>query len=34
MQRIKGCMRIRKIDMCEVMKDKAMECGIHDMDDE
>jgi hypothetical protein len=30
----KRCMRLRKIGVCEVMKDKAMESGLHDMDDE
>jgi hypothetical protein len=33
-KKIKRCMRIRKIGVCEVMKDKAMESGLHDMDDE
>ena len=27
-KRIKGCMQIRKIGACEVMKDKAMESGL------
>ena len=31
---INGCMQLRKICMCEVMTDKAMESGLQDMDDE
>ena len=31
---IKGCMQFRKIGMCEVMTDKAMESGLQDMDGE
>ena len=27
-------MQLRKIGMCEVMTDKAMESGLQDMDDE
>ena len=34
MKNIKGCMQLRKIGMCEVMADKAMESGLQDMDDE
>jgi hypothetical protein len=30
----KRCMRLRKVGACEVMKDKVMESGLHDMDDE
>ena len=34
LKNIKGCMQLRKIGMCEVMTDKAMESGIQDIDDE
>jgi hypothetical protein len=30
----KRCMCLRKIGVCKVMKDKAMESGVHDMNDE
>ena len=33
-EKIKGCMQLRKIGMCEVMTDKVMESGLQDMDDE
>ena len=34
LKNIKGCMQLKKIGMCEVMTDKAMEIGLQDMDDE
>ena len=34
LKNIKGCMQLRKIGMCEVMTDKAMESGLQDKDDE
>ena len=34
LKKIKGCMQFRKIGMCEVMPDKAMESGLQDMDGE
>ena len=34
LKNIKGCMQFRKIGMCEVMTDKAMESGLQDMDGE
>ena len=34
LKNIKGCMQLRKICMCEVMTDKAMESELQDMDDE
>ena len=34
LKKIKGCMQLRKIGMCEVMTDKAMESGLQDMDGE
>ena len=33
-KKIKGCMRIRKIGVCEVMKDKEMEDRPHHRDDQ
>ena len=33
LKKIKGCMQLRKIGVCEVMMDKVMESGIQDMDD-
>jgi hypothetical protein len=32
-KRIKGCMRLRKVGVCKVMKDKAMESELHNMDE-
>jgi hypothetical protein len=29
----KRCMRLRKVGVCKVMKDKAMESELHDMDE-
>ena len=34
LKNIKGCIQLRKVGMCEVMTDKAMESGFQDMDDE
>ena len=34
LKNINGCMQLRKIGMCEVMIDKAMENGLQDMDGE
>ena len=34
LKNIKGCMQLKKICMCEVMTDKAMESGLQDMDGE
>ena len=33
LKKIKVCMQFRKIGMCEVMTDKAMESGFQYMDD-
>jgi hypothetical protein len=34
LKRIKECMQLRKVGMHEVVKDKAMENGLQDMDDQ
>ena len=34
LKKIKRCMQLRKIGMCEVMTYKVMESGLQDMDDE
>ena len=34
MKKIKGCMQLRNIGMCEFMIDKVMESGLQGMDDE
>ena len=33
-KRIKECMQLRKVGMHEVVRDKAMENGLQDMDDQ
>jgi hypothetical protein len=33
-KKIKECMQLRKVGMHEVVKDKAMENGLQDMDDQ
>jgi hypothetical protein len=34
LKKIKRCMQLRKVGMCEAMKDKAMEHGLQHMDDQ
>jgi hypothetical protein len=34
LRKIKRCMRLRKIGMCEVMKDNSMEDGFQHRDDQ
>jgi hypothetical protein len=34
LKKIKRCMRLRKIGMCEVMKDKSMEDGLQHRDEQ